>query len=502
MPARSRRGRTIARVVFFLLFLAVLVTAHFALIDLPYFWDEMGQFVPAALDIFHDGAFVPKSTLPNVHPPGVMAYLAAFWRIFGYSVENTRVAMLLLAAAGVLFTFMLAVRLCRSLGGLPAFVTVLLLMCSPIFYTQSMMAQLDMPAMVFTSLALFLFLEERYAFAALACTLLVLMKETALTTPAIFGAWLLWERRRREALYFVLPAIAIGLWLAYLASITGHIFGNSEFAHYNVTFQLHPVRLGLTLLRRAYYLFIDNFHWIGTIAIVAAWKKTAIFRSRDWAVVAAVFVAQTLAVTLLGGAALERYLMPVLPLFYVAAAAAFTMLKFRVRQVAVCAMAAGLIASLFITSIFPYPFENSLAVVDFVRLQREAAEFVQANHSGKTVASAWPFPDALRRPEFGYVSAPISVKGLDNFDPATVLKLKADPVDVLVLYSRTWEPQHSAIHLDLVRKLLTNYYFYQPQITAEQIETELGMGRVARFERRGQWAEVYVRTTTPNILLL
>ena len=104
-----------------------------------------------------------------------------------------------LAAAGVLFTFMLAVRLRRPLAGLPAFVSVLLLMCSPIFYTQSMMAQLDMPAMVFTSLSLFLFLEERYALAALACTVLVLTKETALTTPAILGAWLLWERRWREA---------------------------------------------------------------------------------------------------------------------------------------------------------------------------------------------------------------------------------------------------------------------------------------------------------------
>jgi hypothetical protein len=365
-----------------------------------------------------------------------------------------------------------------------------------------MMAQLDMPAMVFTSLALFLFLEERYALAALACTVLVLMKETALTTPAIFGAWLLWERRRREALFFVLPAVAVALWLAYLESVTGHIFGNREFTHYNVTFQLHPVRLGLTLIRRAYYLFIDNFHWIGTIAIVAAWKKTAIFRSRDWAVLAAVFVAQTLAVTVLGGAALERYLMPVLPLFYVASAAAFSTLKHRVRQATVCAMAAGLIASLFIRSVFPYPYENSLAMVDFVKLQQEAARFVQVHHFGKTVASAWPFPDALRRPEFGYVSAPVAVRGLDNFDPSNVLKLKADPVDVLVLYSRTWESPQSVIQLEFVRKLLTIYYFYQPQITAEQIETELGMVRAARFERRGQWAEVYVRTSTPNILVL
>jgi hypothetical protein len=345
-------------------------------------------------------------------------------------------------------------------------------------------------------------LESHYTAAAIACTVLVLMKETALTTPAVFGAWLLWERRWREASYFLAPALAVALWLAYLASVTGHIFGNREFTHYNVTFQLHPIRMALTAIRRVYYLFVDNFHWIGTLAFLAAWRKTTIFRNREWAIVAAVFVAQTVAVTVLGGAALERYLLPVLPLFYIAAAAAFTTLAQRVRQFATLGMAAGLIASLFITSVFPYPYENSLAVVDFVRLQQQAAQYIESQHTGKTVASAWPFPDALRRPEFGYVTAPIAVRGLDNFDPATVLTLKADPVDVLVLYSRTWEPPQSVIHLEFVRKLLTDYYFYQPQITAEQIEAELGMVQVARFDRRGQWVEVYIRTSTPDLLVL
>ena len=78
------------------------------------------------------------------------------------------------------------------------------------------------------------------------------------------------------------------LWLGYLYQGTGHIFGNAEFTHYNVGFQLHPVRLGVTLLRRVYYVFIANLHIVGTVAIVLAWKRTRIFRNRDWAIVAAV----------------------------------------------------------------------------------------------------------------------------------------------------------------------------------------------------------------------
>jgi hypothetical protein len=286
-----------------------------------------------------------------------------------------------------------------------------------------------------------------------------------------------------------------------LASVTGHILGNRDFMHYNVTFQLHPVRLAMTFLRRAFYLFFDNFHWIGTTVIILAWKRTGIFRRSAWTVTAGVFLAQVFAVTVLGGAALERYLLPALPLYYIATGAALTALAPRLRHTALLAMTAGLVAMLFIPSPFPYPYENSLAMVDFIRLQKDAASLIESQHPDKTVASAWPFSDALRRPEFGYVSRSIVVRGLENFDPATVLKLKLEPVDILVLYSRTWEPNWGVVRFDFVQRFLADYYFYQPQITADEVESELGMTRVARFERRGQWAEVYVKPRTPNILV-
>ena len=100
--------------------------------------------------------------------------------------------MLVLAAVGVLAVFALAVHLSKPLKGLPAFTAAFLLLASPLFYAQSMMAQLDMPAMVFTVIALVAFLASsdtpslRYR-----CTVLVLMKETSIAVPAVFGAWLL-----------------------------------------------------------------------------------------------------------------------------------------------------------------------------------------------------------------------------------------------------------------------------------------------------------------------
>ena len=60
------------------------------------------------------------------------------------------------------------------------------------------MAQLDMPAMVFTVIALLFYLQERYALAAVACVALVLTKETEVILPLLFAADLARRRRSRR----------------------------------------------------------------------------------------------------------------------------------------------------------------------------------------------------------------------------------------------------------------------------------------------------------------
>src|ERR1700733_12482319 len=95
-------------------FALLVFVAHLPYFGLPYFWDELGQFVPAALDILRDGAWIPHSTVPNAHPPGVMAYLALVWRSAGYSIAATRSAMLALAAGSVVATYFLGSELSRN----------------------------------------------------------------------------------------------------------------------------------------------------------------------------------------------------------------------------------------------------------------------------------------------------------------------------------------------------------------------------------------------------
>ncbi len=477
--------------LFFLAFLVLMIALHRPMLKFPFHWDELGQFAPASLDLYQDGSLVAHSTLPNVHPPGVMAIVALTWRIFGVSVSAARVAMLVVASAGLLFSFLLAIRLCRGTVGAPAFAAVFFLMASPIFFAQSEMILLDMPAMTFTALALLLFLDERYAACAAACTALVLMKETSITTPMVFGAWLLFrEKRVREALYFFAPAIALGAWLVLLHHKTGHWLGNEEFARDNVSvaFRFMPILLGFG--GRLHFLFIADGRFIGTIALVLGFRM---LRGKDWQIAGLVAVAQVVVVTVFGYAQLERYLIPVLPILYAAVAAAASVYPTIWRWVSHTAMLALLIAGWFWNPPYPFSYENNLAWTDFVVLQKEAANYLEAYAPKQRIASAWPFSGAIKHPYLGYVETPLTSVEMPGFHLDEIKNVDPNSYDLMVVYERFWTFEGRAFDNKLLRPIIQQYKDYHPQATEAEIHAGIGLIPVHRWDRGGQWIEIYAK---------
>ncbi len=480
-------------IAFFVLFALPLFMIHASILGLPYFWDEHGQFIPTALDLLRHGEWIARSTLPNVHPPGVEAYLVLWYKVFGYSIPITRVAMLMVASFGLLLTFLLAIELSREASGAPAFWPPFLLLVSPLFYTQSFMAQLDMPAMVFTLLALLLFLKGRFLEAAAASVALVLVKETGIVTPLIFFlASLLFRRDWKRAAYFIMPAIALGGWLVFLHRGTGYWLGNPEFAHYNVAYSLHPVRIALSLVRRFYYLFIAEFRWIGSLAVLLAVRSCEAFRTSAWRVTIAVALANVALVSVLGGAELERYLLPVLPIFYIAVVVALTTARKAIAITATVCLIAGLIASIFWNPPYPFPYENNYAMIDFVRLQQTAAGFVERNFPGQTIATAWPYTASLRDPDYGYVRHPLKTVETRDFHYASVRDISPNTFAVLIVYTRTWAPDTGVIAIPAVQRFLSRFYQWQPDITVEQC-AELGLYPRMTWRLRGQEITIYTR---------
>jgi hypothetical protein len=474
------------------LFAIPLYGLHWQLLNLPYFWDECGQFVPTALDILRHGWWVTKSAVPNVHPPGVEAYLALWYWVLGYSIPVTRVAMLALASLGLLMTFLLAIRLSADSSGAPAFWPPLFLLASPLFFMQSFMAQLDMPAMVLTLVAVSLFLKGRYREAALASVVLVLAKETSLVTPFVFFLILLWRREWKSSLLFAAPAIALGIWLVVLHRATGYWLGDPGFAHYNVAYSLHPVRMVFSLLRRLFYLFIAEFRWIGTLALIVVWKRCVALRSADWIVVYAVVAANVLIVSLLGGAELERYLLPVLPFFYIACSVAFASLRSWVGRGGIAVLAAGLVVSIFWNPPYPFPYENNYAMVDFVRLQQTAADFADRSLGDKRIATAWPLTAALRNPDYGFVQRKHKILETGDFHAGSIKHLAPYSYDALIVYTRTWAPAKGVISIPWVRSLLARFYEWQPDISFQECAA-LGLTQSVSWTSRGQNITLYTR---------
>ena len=435
-PAQPRAPRNYYLIVFYLIFAVPLFTIHLTLLSLPYFWDELGQFVPTALDLLRHGVLVPISTVPNVHPPGVELYLVLFYKVFGYSITVTRVAMLVMSSVGLLLLFLLSIRLSKGTEGAPAFLPPVLLLLSPLFFTQSMMAQLDMPAMVFTLLALQLFLQGRLAWAAVACTALVLSKETGLVVPAVFVGILLWRRQRREASYFLVPAVLLSAWLIYLHHVTGYWLGDPGFAHYNIDYSLHPVRILLRLVRRLYYLLCAEGRFVGTLVILFSVRKLGFLRHPDWIITFGVSAGTIILVSVLGGAELERYLLPVLPIFYIVISIAMTYQRRWISLLTTFLMLVGLLGSLYWNPPYPFPLENNLAMVDFVRLQETAARVAETSFASQRIATAWPYSAALRHPDYGFVDRPLHVLETNDFQFSSIEKLPPDKFNVLIVYTR------------------------------------------------------------------
>jgi len=484
-------SRRASHLIFLFAFAALLLAMHWPLLTLPFHWDELGQFVPAALDLYRDGAWVPHSALPNVHPPGVMLLLAVVWKIFGFSIPLTRLTMLMVAAVGVYLSFLLAIRLSRKSPDAPAIAAVAFLIVAPLFYTQSMMVLLDMPAMTLTVLSLLLFLDERYAACALATTTLVLVKETGISTPLVFAAWLLFrEKRVREALYFLAPAAALGLWLVELHHVTGHWLGSDEFARFNVSQSLGFSHIVYAIGRRIYMLFFSDGHFLGAAALIAGWR---LLRGKEWTIAGLVVVAQTAVVTLLGGAVLDRYMLPVLPILYIAFAVAASAWS---RPVRLCVQ--GAMVTLFIVGWFwnppvPFPYENNLAMVDFVRLQQQAAEYLEDHAEGQRIATAWPLSEALVNPEFGYVRRPLNLKvRTGGVRMSNLAQLNPKDFDVLVMFSAEWSGRGWLLDIHPVRSLVHSFLDPNINATADEIRATLGFVPVLRWTRGGQWIEIYV----------
>jgi len=509
---------------------AALYLTHLTLLRLPYYWDEAGYYIPAAWDFFRTGSLIPITTLTNAHPPLPSVYLALWWRLCGFHPAVTREAVLIVASTGLLAVWKLALRLNPS--HLVAFWTLVLTALYPIWFAQSTLAHADIFAAAATLWALVYALPDEARklegkqgirtlwLAALWFSLAALAKETAIITPLTLAAFELTAGfrktkpiRRRSYLLaasYCVCLLPLAAWYAYHRAKTGFLFGNPEFLQYNATSNLEPLRILAAFGHRLLHLFGHMNMFVPVLCTAAAMaldpvkpdprkdpsgESPARISFPAQARIYAVLLANALAFSVLGGALLTRYLLPMYPLVLLVAVSTFHR-RVRYWQLLTAFSAAAFVIALFINPPYGFAPEDNLTYAHVIRLHQQAIHQLATRYPGSTVLTAWPISEELTRPELGYVKTPApfassDIVRLEDFTAAQIDRAAQTPgsYSSALVFSTKEEPPALPFHLDSA-SMEAEYFGLHHDLSAEAIARKLNGDQVWQGQDGLQWAAV------------
>jgi hypothetical protein len=494
---------------------AALYASHFTLLGVPYYWDEAGYYIPAAWDFFRTGSLIPITTLTNAHPPLPSVYLALWWKLSGFVPEVTREAVLLVAALGLLAVWRLSMRLVGVTS--VACWTVLLTGLYPIWFAQSSLAHADIFAAACTLWGLVYALPDRdrnpWA-AALWFSAAALSKETAIIVPLTLAAVGLVEAFRSretrtegaargrllvETAWLLGCALPLAGWYAWHYTKTGFLFGNPEFLRYNAQANLSPLRFLAAFAHRILHLTMHMNLFVPVLMALAAFllesrrdahggERASIGRGVEMRI-ALLQLANAVLFSVLGGALLTRYLLPMYPLVLLVAVTQFY------RRIPYWHAVAAFSAAAFLIGLFvnpPYGFapEDNLAYARVVRMHLAGIGQLQHRYPGATVLSAWPMTDELTRPKLGYVKQSWDVACIEDFTPAQIAVAAQEPeqYSAALVFSTKYDPPKSIFSLGPKSEALDERYFglhhdMPPELIAVQLHGTLAW----KHEDDGMW---------------
>jgi hypothetical protein len=324
-----------------------------------------------------------------------------------------------------------------------------------------------------------------------------LAKETAVLVPLTLCGWellcLLFGKSKRLAAFvcierrsawgplaLLLSCVPLALWFAYHRAHTGYTFGNPEYFRYNVESTLNLARTFDTAWRRLGHVTSHMNLWALTLAGLCAMflkprRDGTVERERIAVPVQILFavliLAHVCALSVVGGAVLARYMLPVLPLVVLIWVSTVW------RRVPAWPLVVALVCAAFVyrsevNPSYSFPWEENLAYRDFVLLHRDAAHFLEDRYAAARVLTSWPATDELKNPYYGYLDRTLQVFPVENFLRETLEQAarQNSDYDVALLYST-----HGGLELEDAARILGGRIVFQE-------------------ERKGQWVAVVERS--------
>jgi len=206
----------------------------------------------------------------------------------------------------------------------------------------------------------------------------------------------------------------------------------------------------------------------------------------------AVVAAYVLAMAVIGGAVLARYMIPAVPLVIMVFVSTLWRRIERWRWV-LAIIVLGFIAGLFVNPPYTFSMEDNLAYCDYIQLHQDAEHFLETRYPKSNVLTAWPASDELARPFLGYVSHPVRIIRIEDFRFEQLMSAAdARPnYDLALVFSTKYEPPNPILKdwpaWDHIKMRFFDYHHDVPPAVAAQI---LGGEIVFSEKRQGQWVAV------------
>ncbi len=231
------------------------------ILNLPYFWDELGVYSRAAIYLTKNGIGILPNNLPDEisrgHPILVAFLFSIPFKIFGIKIMVARLFAYLIYCFGAYYVYGIFKIYVKNWDAVMASIIVII---QPIFLSQSILIFPELPLMVFTLAAIYYYLKNRYIPLLITLSFAILIKESALVLPVAF-ALSNYSFNKQIKKSFLILFIPIFVFVTFL------IVQKIQNGYYLYPLHQHLMDFNLVtvinkILEQLHFIFIDQGRFI------------------------------------------------------------------------------------------------------------------------------------------------------------------------------------------------------------------------------------------------
>ena len=424
----------------FALLCIILTICQWKALWLPYYWDELGVYAPAANALYEHGlSLMPGALDPEFSRghPLLFAFLgASMFKLFGSSVFTAHAFAFSISLLLLWAVYYKASRYYSYTIGL---IAAVLIAVQPFFIGLSTLLLPEILLALFAWLALTSFHENKYGMAGLYSTLAVFTKESGILLPIAFIGYLLlqqilfWKESKGKwnirLLWLFTPFLFFGLFLVVQKIQNGWYFFPYHVSTVSLewpTVQEHFGDFFNFLIRNQKR---NWWKWIMIAGLVAAIVKGAFTKNslrNSFLLLLGVFIAGNLCASSLAFY-MSRYVFLLLPpLALIVSISLYTVTRSIALRAAVVVLLSAAALSTLDTDKFNY--EEDIAYRKSVYTLVNAFNYLQQQQQPQdTIAGPFPAYFVLATPNNGY--PPVKYKQVVPRDgrPGTSYIVESDP---------------------------------------------------------------------------